>query len=100
MRISIPYVVVTAVKDRKVYDVVFVDTKAVSSCKSICKTEGAEAVLSTRKGKYEKDSFYTEVAAEDLFYAVADHAGATLAWDDIQNKIISVADESEVTPNG
>lgn len=93
MKIKIPYVVVTAVKGRKVNDVVFIDTASRKTCADNMKANGVR-VLNTVVKRCELDLDYTDAVSEVIFTEVCKQSGANIAWDDIAGVFIDIPAES------
>lgn len=81
MKVKIPYVVVTTVKDKAVYDILFMDDPArPKGCMSSCSVRGYKP-LSSREGVFTTDSDMLEVSYERLRQMLVTFTGADLYSD-------------------
>ena len=109
MKISIKYVTLEVVKDRKCETLLFVDTDSKRHCINLAKVDGYK-VLSTNKGVYNAQMDYLDATAENIFEEVATAVEASKVWDDACTKFTTFATaddmahlmgkESEAVDNG
>lgn len=109
MKISIKYVTLEVVKDRKCETLLFIDTESKKHCIDIAKVDGYKC-LSSNKGTYTAEMDYLDATAENIFEEVATAVEASKVWDDACTKFTTFATvddmahlmgkESEAVDNG
>lgn len=109
MKISVKYVTLEVMKDRKCETLLFIDTDSKRHCIDLAKVDGYK-VLSTNNGVYKAQMDYLDATAENIFEEVATAVEASKVWDDACTKFTTFATaddvahltgkESEVVYNG
>ncbi len=95
MKISIKYVTLEVVKDRKCETLLFIDTESKKHCIDLAKTEGYK-VLSTSKGVYTAEMDYLDATGENIFEEVATAVEASKVWDDASTQFTTFANKDDI----
>lgn len=90
MKISVKYVTLEVVKDRKCETLLFIDTDSKRHCIDLAKVDGYK-VLSSNKGVYNAQMDYLDATAENIFEEVATAVEASKVWDDACIKFTTFA---------
>lgn len=98
MKISIKYVTLEVVDDRKLETLLFIDTESKRHCIDLAKTAGFR-VLSSNKGVYTAKMDYLDATAENIFEEVATAVKAGKVWDDACTKFTTRESKVIIDPD-
>ena len=94
MKCSIKYVLLTAVKAKKVYDLLFIEAHNVRTCAECAKLDGYKVVASKAGTKvFEMDAL--DVNYPNILSVVCGLIPADFAWNDLHSKL----EETGATPD-
>lgn len=94
MKCSIKYVLFTAVKAKKVYDLLFIEAHNVRTCAECAKLDGYKVVASNAGTKvFEMDAL--DVNYPNILSVVCGLIPADFAWNDLHSKL----EETGATPD-
>lgn len=86
MKCSIKYVLLTAVKAKKVFDLLFIETHNVRTCTECAKLYGFKVVASKVGTKvYEMDAL--DVTYPNILYEMCELCPADFAWNDLHSQL-------------
>lgn len=94
MKCSIKYVLLTAVKAKKVFDLLFIEAHNVRTCTECAKLDGYKVVASKAGTKvFEMDAL--DVTYPNILSEVCEAVPADFAWNDLHSKL----EETGATPD-
>ena len=94
MKCSIKYVLLTAVKAKKVFDLLFIEVHNVRTCIECAKLDGYKVVASKAGSKaFEMDAL--DVNYPNILSVMCDVVPADLAWNDLHSQL----EETGVKPD-
>lgn len=94
MKCSIKYVLLTAVKAKKVFDLLFIEAHNIRACTECAKLDGFKVVASKAGTKvFEMDAL--EVNYPNILSEMCELSPADFAWNDLHSKL----EETGVTPD-
>lgn len=86
MKCSVKYVLLTAVKAKKVYDLLFIEAHNVRSCAECAKLDGYKVVASKAGTKvFEMDAL--DVNYPNTLFVMCGLIPADFAWNDLHSKL-------------
>lgn len=94
MKCSIKYVLLTAVKAKKVFDLLFIEAHNVRTCTECAKLDGYKVVASKAGSKaFEMDAL--DVTYPNILSAMCEAVPADFAWNDLHGQL----EETGVKPD-
>lgn len=94
MKCSIKYVLLTAVKAKKVFDLLFIEAHNVRTCTECAKRDGYKVVASKAGSKaFEMDAL--DVTYPNILSAMCEAVPADFAWNDLHSQL----EETGVKPD-
>lgn len=94
MKCSIKYVLLTAVKAKKVFDLLFIEAHNVRTCTDCAKLDGYKVVASKAGSKaFEMDAL--DVTYPNILSAMCEAVPADFAWNDLHSQL----EETDVKPD-
>ena len=94
MKCSIKYVLLTAVKAKKVFDLLFIEAHNIRTCTECAKLDGFKVVASKAGTKvFEMDAL--DVTYPNIQSEMCELRPADFAWNDLHSKL----EETEATPD-
>jgi len=94
MKCSIKYVLLTAVKAKKVFDLLFIEAHNVRTCTECAKLDGYKVVASKAGSKaFEMDAL--DVTYPNILSAMCEAVPADFAWNDLHSQL----EETGATPD-
>ena len=86
MKCSIKYVLITAVKAKKVFDLLFIEAHNIRACTECAKLDGFKVVASKAGTKvFEMDAL--DVTYPNILYEMCAVVPADFAWNDLHSKL-------------
>lgn len=86
MKCSIKYVLLTAVKAKKVYDLLFIEANNIRSCTECAKLDGFKVVASKAGTKvFEMDAL--DVHYQNILYEMCAVVPTDFAWNDLHSQL-------------
>lgn len=86
MKCSIKYVLLTAVKAKKVFDLLFIEAHNIRACTECAKLDGYKVVASKAGSKaFEMDAL--DVTYPNILSAMCEAVPADFAWNDLHSRL-------------